>query len=144
MKRIRIGLAAIAPGAAALALSAPGAQGHTRVIDSDVTLGIGSVNGGQDTAWYGFVSSPRARCVNNRKVTVFQQLAGPDLRIGQDVTGSHPAAADNEYVVYQDGYPPPDGTYYAKVFRKVLVRSDRHRHACGAARSESLSVGSFR
>lgn len=136
----RIRLLALATRAAVVAIGAPTALGHTRVIDSDVTLGLSSVNGGQDAAWHGHVISPRAKCGNNRRVRVYHQVNGPDELIGQDVTGSNPGTANNEYVVYDEVYPPDPGSYYARVLRKVLYRSARHRHVCAAARSELYPV----
>ena len=140
MKLTRTKLLALATGAAVMAIGAPAALGHTRVTGSEVTINFMPSQSGTLTLWWGHVFSPRAKCVDNRRVRLYRQVEGPDELIGQDVTGSSPDTANNEYEILQDGNPPPSGTYYARALRKVLVRSARHKHVCAGARSETVSV----
>lgn len=136
----RTTLLALATGAAVMAIGAPAALGHTRVTESEVTINLTPSPSGTFTVWWGHVLSPRAKCVNNRRVRLYRQAEGPDDAIGQDVTGSDPDTANNEYEILQEGNPPPEGTYYVRVLRKVLFRSARHRHVCAGARSETVLV----
>ena len=118
-----------------VALGVPYASAHKKVHASEVTLEF--TGGPGFSAFHGHVTSPRARCTRNRKVDVYRRLDGPDELIGKDVTGTDPKAEDNEYIVPTDPFPE-DGTYVAIAKRKVLRKTNRHRHICARAVSDPL------
>ena len=119
-----------------MALGVQYASAHKKVHASDVTLDFSDGLGG--SAFHGHVTSPRLRCTRNRRVDVYRRLDGPDELIGKDVTGTDPEAEDNEYIVFPNEFPE-DGTYVAIAQRKVLRKTDRHRHICGRAVSDPLT-----
>jgi hypothetical protein len=130
---------AIVTSAAALVIAATPAAGHDRTFNSDVTLGIGVVGNNEDTVWSGAVTSPKEACEPGRRVELYRvNEGGPDVFLGYDRTGPTPGGPGG-FTIFTDGYPPPDGTYYAKVTRKN-IGPQGHHHICKAARSKSIVV----
>lgn len=136
--RVRISVIALAGFASAGLIAAAPLSAHTTSVPSALGLGVGSVGGGQDTVWWGNVNSDKPSCEADRKVKVFRDTAvsGPDTRVGTD----NKSDDTGYWQVNTDGYPPPDGTYYAKVSGKVLLKSPKHQHTCAGARSNELEV----
>jgi hypothetical protein len=132
--RKRIAIAAVATAAGMLAITAGQGLAHTVKYDSEATIGRGSLNGDQYTAWYGGVQS-RDKCLPGRIAVLFRKLDGPDERLGDTrTTGFNSPFGPGTYTVYTEGYPPPDGTYYFKVGAKD-VGPEGHRHICRRAKS---------
>ena len=125
-----------------LTLGPQAATAHDRDYQSSVTLGFGSFGppNNQSTAWYGGVNSAADNCSYNRRVRVFERVAGPDEFIGGDATDGPADNFPRSYAVYEEGYPPPSGTYYAKALRKRLVMTNRHEHFCAPTLSPPLEV----
>ena len=123
-----------------LVLGIQGASAHTKRFPSEVTLGMRSTNGGQTTAWGGSAGSPREQCLTGRRVRVYRQIDGPDEQIGAGVTSGPGAGDPYSYSVHENGYPPDDGTYYAKMLREILSKTQRHKHVCAGAVSNHIEV----
>jgi len=125
-----IAVALVAIGATAVALTGVG-MAHTVKYPSDVVLTtVLSDNG--DTIWFGQVDSEREKCLSGRTVRVFRTIDGPDEQQGSAAT----TASDGSFAVQVPGYPPPDGSYYAKLKKRDIGRAN-HSHVCGAARSNT-------
>jgi hypothetical protein len=99
------------------------ATAHTVRFDSTVTIQKHR-NGADPDSLTGRVNSDRPRCEPNRTIEIYQEVTGDDTLLATTITDAEgrwefvfPAAA-------------PEGTYYAKVTRKVLRRNERHRHVC--------------
>ena len=136
---VRRSAIAIATSVAALVITATPAAGHDRTFNSDVTLASGVVGANEDTVWYGSVTSPKDACEPGRRVKFYRvNEGGPDVFLGSDRTGPTPSGPGG-FSIITDGYPPPPGTYYAKVTRKN-IGPQGHHHICKAARSNSILV----
>jgi hypothetical protein len=122
-----------------LGVGVPSAVAHTKTFESSVTLG-GYIEVSGETAWYGNLTSPKARCVENRRVEVYRSLAGPgDVPDTLELIGFDRAAASGDFTVTDEGFPPPDGDYFAKVRRKDIGRG-AHNHRCGKDTSNVIPV----
>lgn len=83
----------------------------------------------------GTVTSAKARCVKARNVTLrMRTAAGSNPVVGSAVTDLNGA-----WVVTPSSTVAP-GTYFAKVAKKVLRKSMKHRHICKAAVSKDVTV----
>jgi hypothetical protein len=120
--------------AATLALGAGVASAHTTRFDSDVSIQLG-VNPITSTYIFnGDVTSPRAGCVANRRVTVFRKLGGADQPMGSDRSDQSGA-----WEVSRHTSEVPDGDYYARVKPRDTGPAG-HNHICRGARSETIFV----
>jgi hypothetical protein len=100
---------------AAVALMLPaGAGAATR---STVTI-----DSYQMGVWYGKVKSPKKKCKDHRRVTLFHKDSGPDTRIGRDraVPGKL-----NAYLWSIPQQKPLGGPYYAKIEAGSGCKGDR-------------------
>lgn len=120
--RKTIALAATA-AIAVLALGVGLASAHTTSFNSTVTI---DWNG----QFFGTVSPPRAGCVPNRLVKLFQKDAGPDTFLGSDRT--------DQQGDWQVNTPAADDLYYAKVTLKDIGGAG-HDHICRADRSPDFT-----
>jgi hypothetical protein len=113
-------------GLGALGIGLGTAWGHRFIATSHVTINyVGFFDG--------TVSSKKAFCERNRKVTVRRVVAGPDPSYGSDrtdVAGSWRVDASADVA----------GFYYAQAAFK-RVRKPGHDHICLAARSDEIDIG---
>ncbi len=77
-----------------------------------------------DDYFFGYVTSPRTRCKENREVKVFRVRQGDDARVGSDRT-------NGTYAFQLNKEDARDGRYYAKVNSKP---------GCKGARSRAITV----
>ena len=113
------------------------ASAHTTAYPSSLPLAIGSNGSSEEPVWWGQVTSAKPSCQPNRKVKLFRDTAktGSHTLIGLDETDD-----EGYWQITVTGYPPPDGTYYAKARPQMLRKNAKHRHTCGKARSDELVV----
>jgi hypothetical protein len=126
MKRFALAVGAVAVLAAVVVPSAPaGVKYPTSVAITSIQKPAGS-----PMEFRGSVSSPKQKCRSNRKVVVFQDVAGPSIRIGSDVTtgGGH-------WRLSVDLNPANGDVYYASAPRKRIGAGK----ACKAGRSSDYT-----
>ena len=112
--------------AATLACSLGIAWAHHFIARSHVTINYTGT-------FSGTVTSHRASCERNRKVTVYRVVVGPDPSYGSDRTNK---AGDWTVATTAD----VAGLYYAKAsFRRT--RRPGHDHICLEARSDEIDIG---
>jgi hypothetical protein len=126
MRDIRM-LVVLAAVLGLLTVGAGSAAAHTVRADSEVTIRYNDAR----ERFQGRVSSERPRCERNRRVVVFRDTPGQDVRIGSDRTNDNGfyAVADNNAV----------GDFYAKVVRRERT-PEGHTHVCRAAVSPTITV----
>jgi hypothetical protein len=126
MRHIRM-LVVLATVLGLLTVGAGIAAAHTFRADSEVTIRYNDVR----ERFHGRVSSERPSCERNRRVVVFRDTPGQDVRIGSDRTNDNGfwALADNTAV----------GDFYAKVVRRERTPGG-HTHVCRAAVSPTITV----
>lgn len=126
MRHIRM-LVVLATGLSLLTVGAGIAAAHTVRADSEVTIRYSDAK----ERFQGRVSSERPGCERNRRVVVFRDTPGQDVRIGSDRTGDNGfwAVAANNAV----------GDFYAKVVRRKRT-PEGHTHVCRAAVSPTITV----
>lgn len=79
----------------------------------------------------GKVEANKSSCYQNRKVVIWGDVPGVDVRVGEDRTTDA-----GEYKVF--GEDVAAGTYYAEADRKTLKLTVDHRHVCRAVRSADV------
>ena len=113
------------------------AAGHTAKFDTTVTAKFNKPNPKDPYAtgnFDGTVASKKARCQKNRKVTLLTRAAdGSSTAVGTDLTD-----ANGAWLITSSSTAP--GTYFAKVAKKVLRKSTKHRHICKKAVSKDVTV----
>jgi hypothetical protein len=122
MKRFTLAAAAVAVLAAVAVPSASAA------VKFPTSVAITSIEkpAGSPLKFTGSVSSPKPKCRRNRKVVVFQDVAGPSIRIGS-------ASTDNGglWSLSSDLNPANGDVYFAKAPRKQIGNGK----VCKAGRS---------
>lgn len=126
----------ILAGVLALGLSLPmtSAEAHRTGWRTSSSFGM-TASGGE--AALGTISSPKAQCVNLRKVKLFMVRAGRDRLVGVDRRSGRPSGNGDGYWVVEANLRPGK-RYYAKVVRKNLGTGS-HRHICRAYRTSTLT-----
>ena len=93
-----------------------------------------TASGGE--AALGTISSPKARCVNKRKVVLFEVRPGRDRRVGIDRRSGRPRGNGDGYWVIPTDLRPTK-SYYARVLAKDVGPAG-HRHRCRAYRTSTI------
>jgi hypothetical protein len=77
-----------------------------------------------ETQWSGDLRSPKKACKNNRRVVIFRQRPGADVKVGS--TKAHKGLSDNNYYWgYSEPGDAPSGRYYAKVKPTAKCKGDK-------------------
>ena len=127
--------ATILPVLAALLVGAavPSAEAHRLRIDSQHQMDFAP-----DVAsnvFTGRVSSSAGQCERARLITLYRKVgdaSNPDTAVETSTT--------NEDGVWSEGFTNiPPGRYYAVAARKPIDRAG-HKHVCGAAKSNTVTV----
>ena len=130
------GMAGIAALAAAVGLaglaSAHVVKYPTASLDIDYT---NSDEGADEQDYFsGRVEANKSSCFQDRKVVVWGNVPGVDIRVGKDRTTD-----SGEWRVF--GEDVAAASYYALADRKTLKLTVDHRHVCRAVRSSSIQAG---
>lgn len=128
MKRLSI---ALLVGVATVALGAGLASAHTKKFNTEVTINFTA--GLYFDTFDGEVNSNTNACERNRQVKVKRVEPGKDPVFGTDISD-----AQGEWEV-SNGFAPP-GDYYATVKKKVLKKTNNHKHICKADKSPTIVV----
>jgi hypothetical protein len=79
--------------------------------------------GTNQTIYEGDLRSSKSACEKQRKVTVFKEVTGPDLKIGS-VKTDEPAGEGRSWKLVEDGFAVA-GTYYAKAKGTSTCKASR-------------------
>jgi hypothetical protein len=126
MKRFTLAAASVAVLAAVAAPSASSGVNYSTAVD------ITSIQkpAGSPMEFRGTVSSPKRKCRSNRKVVVFQDVAGPSIRVGSTLTST-----GGHWSLSSDLNPANGDVFYARAPRKRIGEGK----ACKAARSSDYT-----
>jgi hypothetical protein len=125
---------ALLVGAALCGLVAGTALAHKNLINSVLNLNYDSPDSGDVIS--GTIASGKSACVRGRPVTLFVQSGGSETAYAR----TNAASSGDFQFLPNEGKVFPDGTYIARVTRKVLLKNRRHRHICKPAHSPTVVV----
>ena len=94
------------------------------VADTETKVTMSTYNGGEGK-FFGEVESPRKRCKDDRKVTVYRRVAGPDVKVGSDESKHGPG--DTYSWTVKEETPVFSDPYYAKAKPKGDCAGDRSK-----------------
>ncbi len=122
-----------APKAAGLAMvivcviGASLASAHTTRYLVNINIVGAEPNFANVERYTGMLTSSKAACKRQRKVHLFREAPGADVKVAQATTNNI-----GEFKVGTPGERLENGLYYAKVKAKTLRRNRNHRHVCRA------------
>ena len=116
-----------------MALPVSPAEAHTVRYRTASSFGL-TASGGE--AAIGSVSSPRAACVQGRKVKLYLVRPGRDLQVGVDRRTGVPTGSGDGYWVVPTNLRP-GRSYYAVVTAKDLAAGS-HLHLCKQYRTSAV------
>ena len=125
-------LAAVAAAVLAMMLALPLGAGARDGVNTSVSSFSWTDNDDGTDFFDGAVSSAQPKCVKDRRVTLYRQAAGSDLRI-KGVTTDR----DGEFVVEREN--PGSGRYYLRVKRKRAAGVSCKRAVAGPLQITDLS-----
>lgn len=123
-----VALAGVAALASAHVVKYPTASLSIQYLDSDDPAAD------ERDYFSGKVETNQSSCFQNRKIVVWGDVPGIDVRVGEDRTTD-----TGEWKVF--GEDVAAGSYYAEAERKTLKLTVNHRHVCRAVRGGDISAG---
>lgn len=124
----------VVAGALTVAVGLPlaGADAHRASWRTTSSYGL-TASGGE--AALGRISSPKGKCVNLRKVKLFQVRRGRDRLVGVDRRSGRPRSDGPGYWVIETNLRSGKH-YYARVVREN-IGGRRHKHICRSYRTHA-------
>jgi hypothetical protein len=135
MTRLKTGL--VATLAATCMVFTAVAEGHNVKYDSAVTAKYNKATKSTPASFDGTVTSAKPRCAKGRTVNLRLRTTDGSTVVATDLTD-----ANGLWATEVQNLQP--GTYFAEVTRKVLRKTDTHRHVCKKAFSKDIKVSNVK